>query len=197
MITDSRDSLRSSMRILRRKLPVSVRKSLSRKAALHCHHWPVFNKAKRIGFYWPINGETSPLPIMNLARRMGKSCWLPVIRPWAVANLGFAEIGSNRRLVRHRWGFYEPRGRRLFDAGHLDMLIIPLTAFDVRGNRLGMGGGYYDRALRKLRRKKPVRVGLAFDFQQTALLMHKPWDIPLDAVLTPGGVIRCSKRRQP
>ena len=72
----------------------------------------------------------------------------------------------------------------------LDIVLLPLLAFDDRGNRLGMGGGYYDRLFAsRLHRKtkQPLRVGLAFDCQQAERLPMQAWDVPLHAVVTESG----------
>ena len=63
---------------------------------------------------------------------------------------------------------------------------MPLLGFDLKGNRLGMGGGYYDRCLafKKSKVKKPILLGFAYDFQQVDLLSAEPWDIGLDAIAT-------------
>jgi 5-formyltetrahydrofolate cyclo-ligase len=70
----------------------------------------------------------------------------------------------------------------------LDLVLTPLVGFDHKGNRLGMGGGYYDRSfaflLRRQNWKKPRLVGLAYDFQQLDKLPAKNWDVPLTAVAT-------------
>lgn len=60
---------------------------------------------------------------------------------------------------------------------------MPLVAFDTKGNRLGMGGGFYDRAL-KLRTQKPTRIGIAYSVQQALNIPHANWDVPLHAIAT-------------
>lgn len=139
--------------------------------------------------------EISPLPVVEFARRCGKSCYLPVIRP--SGELGFAPCRSPQRMLRHRWGFRQPVGGRFIPLARLDVLVMPLLAFDERGNRLGMGGGYYDRTLRNSRRGKPFRLGMAFEVQQADRLTAMPWDVRLDGVLTPSR-LRCFRQeRQP
>jgi 5-formyltetrahydrofolate cyclo-ligase len=76
----------------------------------------------------------------------------------------------------------------------LDVVVLPVVGFDPRGNRLGMGAGYYDRALRRrLERgaawRRPLLVGVAFACQQLDDIPASPWDVPLDLVVTERGVI--------
>ena len=137
--------------------------------------------------------EISPLPLAKLAHRYGKSCYLPVIRP--SGELGFSPYRPAQRLQKHRWGFRQPVGCRFIPLARLDVLVMPLLAFDCSGNRLGMGGGYYDRTLRNMRSGKPYRLGLAFDAQQAECLPVMPWDIRLDGVLTPSGLTRFRRGR--
>jgi len=69
---------------------------------------------------------------------------------------------------------------------------VPLLGFDISGNRLGYGAGYYDAGLRHLRRERSVTaIGLAFDEQEFPAIPHEPQDERLDMILTPSRVIRC------
>ena len=73
-------------------------------------------------------------------------------------------------------------------ANLLDMIFVPLVAFDLNGFRIGMGSGYYDRTFEKKLEikdmKSPVLIGLAYEFQKQECLNHQPWDVPLDMVVT-------------
>ena len=73
-------------------------------------------------------------------------------------------------------------------ANFLDIVFVPLVAFDLNGFRIGMGSGYYDRTFEKKLAikdpKYPVLIGLAYEFQKQECLNHQPWDVPLDMVVT-------------
>ena len=72
-----------------------------------------------------------------------------------------------------------------------EVLIVPLVAFDARGNRLGYGGGFYDRTLERLRAKRPtLAIGFAFDAQEADALPLEPTDQPLDLIVTESRVLR-------
>jgi 5-formyltetrahydrofolate cyclo-ligase len=99
-------------------------------------------------------------------------------------------------LVRNRFGIPEPVCGQAMASRWLDLVFVPLVAFDATGTRLGLGAGFYDRALawRHLRRswRGPRLIGLAYSFQQVPAIAQQPHDVHLDAVVTDRGVIRCS-----
>ncbi len=102
----------------------------------------------------------------------------------------FARLGPRPRLKKNRFGIPEPpsfrRERR--QGRRLDFVVVPLVAFDRAGRRLGMGGGYYDRAFAGARR--PVLAGLAYAFQQVPRLPERSWDVPMDLIVTEREVVR-------
>ncbi len=128
----------------------------------------------------------------------GKRTYLPVLHG---RRLWFLPYDSETPLARNRFGILEPdvspKRRRALEA--LDMVLVPLVAFDEQGNRLGMGGGYYDRTfaylLGRRRWTRPLLVGVAYEFQCSAALPTRPWDVPLQAVATERG-LRFFARRQ-
>jgi len=112
----------------------------------------------------------------------------------------FAQITTAARsLRRNRFGIAEPEGARLASARLLDVVFLPLVGFDRHGVRLGMGGGYYDRAFafRRLRTvwHAPLLVGIGYASQQVEHIAPAAHDVPLDLVITERGVIRCVRVR--
>ncbi len=88
-------------------------------------------------------------------------------------------------MYKNCYGILEPKQQQAIPIEDLDILFVPLVAFDDELNRLGMGGGYYDRALsRSPRPRRPLLIGLAHQGQKVAQLNTQYWDIPLDMVLT-------------
>ncbi len=77
----------------------------------------------------------------------------------------------------------------------IDVVLVPLVAFDALGHRLGMGGGFYDRTFARRKRKLPLLVGIAHDFQQVERLAVAPWDIDLDMVVSDRRIYRTGRRR--
>jgi 5-formyltetrahydrofolate cyclo-ligase len=102
-----------------------------------------------------------------------------------------------QKLIKNRYGILEPpiNNQRLTPTWSLDLVLMPLVAFDAKGNRLGMGAGFYDRTFdvhNHPYRPKPKLLGLAYDFQETSGLKPEPWDVPLDYIVTPSRIIKCS-----
>ncbi len=184
--------LRAEMRHRRRRLPAARRAAHARRAATLFAASPLFRRARHIAVYLPVAGEADPLPLAELAWRRGKRVYAPVVDAVHRGRLGFAPIPPDGALRPNRWGIPEPAGRpALRPPRRLDLVIVPLVAFDRRGHRLGMGAGYYDRtfAFRHRRRwRRPWLVGLAYGFQEVPRLQAHPWDVPLDAVLTEQGL---------
>jgi len=151
---------------------------------------PLFIECRHLAVYCPIKGEMSPLPILELALRQGKHCYLPVIHPDQTGHLAFVEVKTDDPLTPNRFGIlepvYEPTRTLLPEA--LDVVLTPLVAFDNQGRRLGTGGGYYDRTFSFLKRdpkpKKPALIGLAYAFQHIQELPEESWDILLTGILT-------------
>jgi 5-formyltetrahydrofolate cyclo-ligase len=147
----------------------------------------IMNRAIRIGAYMSFDGEVNCQYFLNFEKLRKKRIFLPVL---AKSKLIFSPLKSAEKMVQNQYGILEPvyQKREAIDARDLDVVIVPLVAFDEQCNRLGMGGGFYDRcfAFRKHRRKwrKPLLIGVAYDFQRVDSLQPEPWDVPLDAVVT-------------
>ena len=143
---------------------------------------------RRIGFYLPMHEEIDLIPLLNAALWLKRACYLPVIPQRGARRLWFSRIGSRGSWYQNRFGIFEHAARERRRAQQLDVLFLPLVAFDAQGNRLGMGGGYYDASLAYLRARrvfrKPKLIGVAYDFQRVPSLPSEAWDVPLDAVLT-------------
>lgn len=150
----------------------------------------LFRVSRRIALYWANDGEIDPTVIFERALVLGKQVYLPVLSRVAHDRLWFAPASLDTQLRANRFGIPEPcvPAHALIRAQAIDVLFVPLVAFDAAGNRLGMGGGYYDRSLAFLalrqRWRKPHVVGLAYDFQRIPSMPANTWDVPLAAVAT-------------
>ena len=125
----------------------------------------------------------------------GKKYSLPVIPPPGRRRMRFARLGPDTSFTKNRYGILEPDvpAGSLATALELDVVLVPLVAFDRRGGRLGMGGGYYDATFAFLASRtcwhEPKLVGVAFSFQEVPHIDSDPWDIPLSAVVTERGAV--------
>lgn len=152
-----------------------------------------FRTAKHIALYLATNGELDTGPIIDLCRRTAKRIYLPVLHPFRRGRLFFCEWREDALLRPNRFGILEPDCRRngSIDLRALDLVLVPLVAFDASAQRIGMGGGYYDRTLGRVRTAsawpRPRLVGLAHELQRVPSITTRPWDVPLDAVITEAG----------
>jgi 5-formyltetrahydrofolate cyclo-ligase len=110
--------------------------------------------------------------------------------------MSFVPLQCGAPLRRNAFGIEEPAGHARVALLTLDAVLVPLVAFDARGHRLGMGAGFYDRALRRRLDgrqtfRRPRLIGVAYAIQQAAAIERAPWDVALDLVVTERGVIRC------
>lgn len=195
-----KSGLRRELRARRRAIEPAVAHRAARRLAGHLGrlHW--FRRSRHIGFYWPADGEISALPAIQRACQHGKHLYLPVLHGTHGQRLRFAPFRPGANLRLNRFAIPEPMvpRRHWRGAGRMDLLLVPLVGFDRAGQRLGMGGGFYDRTLAALamRRhwRRPRTVGLAYAFQELPSLPREPWDVPLDAVCTEEGCMRSSAR---
>lgn len=135
--------------------------------------------------YMPMRSEIDPLPAMGALHAMGARLCVPVIAGRGLP-LDFREWTPDAPLVDGPFGARIPAGG---DWLIPDRLIVPLVGFDAACNRLGYGGGYYDRTLARLKAARPVlAIGFAFAAQCLPTIPTEPTDIALDAIVTEDGV---------
>lgn len=134
-------------------------------------------------FYLPFNGEISPLPLIKTLQKQGKRCALPTLHPFTENYLQFFEYHSVQDLAPNRFGILEPKlnVQKIVPLDEIKMIFVPLVACDKQHNRLGMGGGFYDRTLAQM--PNAITVGLAHQCQQLETLPVESWDMPLDYIL--------------
>lgn len=144
----------------------------------------------QVGAYLANDGEPSLTPTIEMLWYNNHRVNLPVIHPFSGRHLLFQHYEKNSPMSNNRYGILEPKLNcsQLCIVQNLDFLLMPLVAFDQQGNRLGMGGGYYDRTLAQAQQQqweKPCLIGIAHQCQEVAALPVASWDIPLDYIVTP------------
>jgi 5-formyltetrahydrofolate cyclo-ligase len=146
-------------------------------------HW---QGAHTIVLYNNTPDEVQTQALITAAWRSQKNCYLPCLSPEPESGLAFRLHQASKPLISNRYGILEPAPeQRSIAVTDVDLLVIPLVAFDIRGNRLGMGKGYYDRALSIGKEgNKPWLVGLAYACQQVDAVPVDTWDVPLDLIIT-------------
>lgn len=186
-------AIRRRMRECRRALTTRQRNDAARRAAANLLHSAAFRRSQRIALYFAMEGELDPAPLLRAALAQGKQCFVPVLAPGQRGHMWFAPITATSNLRRNRFGISEPIHQRRHRVAprHLDLVLVPLVAFDAYGHRIGMGGGYYDRAFafRKVRHRwrKPLLIGYAYAFQRLPTIAAQSWDVDLDAIVTERG----------
>jgi 5-formyltetrahydrofolate cyclo-ligase len=185
-----RAAVRKQLRKRRRALEEGARREAALGLLRVAAASRVFRRSTRIAFYVPNDGELDVMPLLERAWTRRKRCFLPVLDPLPPPRLRFLPYETGDRLIANRFGIPEPEraARDRIDAAALDLILLPLVAFDEAGNRLGMGGGFYDRTLGFLLRRRhwhrPVCYGVAFEFQRIERITAAAWDVPLDGCLT-------------
>ncbi len=186
----NKSTLRRHLKALRSGIKPDERSKAALRALRLALRHGLFLRARRIGFYLPHGAEFDVLPLLNQALWMKRVCCLPVISGHDRV-LRFARLNGKNRMTANRYGIPEPSDPHPLRAQQLDILFMPLLGFDHQGQRLGMGGGYYDATLAYLTRrriwKKPLLIGVGYECQRVDTLPHDLWDAPLDAVLTERG----------
>ena len=141
---------------------------------------------KNIGGYYPSNYEIDDLDILDLLEKKNFKILLPVIKK--DNQMSFYSWSKNDPLIINKFGIPEPAQSKIF---YPDILLVPLVAYDNRLNRLGYGGGYYDRYIEKLEKiKKVIKIGLAFSFQKISSIPINQYDKRLDIIITEKEILR-------
>ncbi len=147
----------------------------------------VFMRAGRFAAFLSNDGEPELGPLFHRAAQLGKLAYLPSLHG---NSLWFLPFTLEAPMVTNRFGIAEPACHpdKRVKPYALDLVLVPLVAFDDLGSRLGMGGGYYDRAFAYLNARKrwrrPKLIGVAFEFQRADKIPTRPWDVRLDGIVT-------------
>lgn len=191
-------ALRSEL--LRQRAQLSA-EQVSRAAWLiNRHLWqlPALARCRRLACYVAVRKEADCRNVIAEAWSRNREVFLPVLH---AGELRFAAYRPDTSLVANCYAIPEPAPQEpvAYRGSQLDVVLVPLVGFDERGTRLGMGGGYYDRTFRYLLHRahwrRPRLIGIAYEFQRVDALRRKPWDVPLDTVVTDQCVYKCRPLR--
>jgi 5-formyltetrahydrofolate cyclo-ligase len=183
-------TLRRHLKHARAAIDTGERMRVSRRIVQRLARHPRYLKARRVAAYIGSKHEVDPMPLMYGASDLDKTFYLPVLHPFRDGRLLFCRWSPGDPLQKNRFDIPEPVPTRdnILPVQHLDLVIMPMLGFDPSLNRLGMGGGYYDRSLAFRRRRRcsrrPFLLGLAFEVQRIDHLERQPWDIDVDAVIS-------------
>jgi 5-formyltetrahydrofolate cyclo-ligase len=194
-----KSTLRQRLRIERRAIAPAEHARRSAMAAAAVKRMSSFKSGARVAIYLACHRETDTAALVLAARRRGVRLYVPVVSDLRHRRLRFHPLAGPLRSG--AFGIAVPRRRgRPVECRWFDMIVLPLVGVDAHGRRLGMGGGFYDRALRFRRARRcwngPRLVGFAFDCQRVASVHADPWDVQLDFLATESGIHRFAKGTQ-
>lgn len=184
----SSSNIRTNIRSKREKLsPITIKQdsNLVYKQIINSHY---LKNSTKIAIYLSYKNEIKTDQIIKWCWDNSKKIYLPVIDPVNKNKLLFIRYTKKTKLVLNKFNIYEPEIEitNTISPKDLDLIITPLVAFDNNCNRLGTGGGFYDRALAPFKKSlKPIAIGIAYDFQQVNNLIVNSWDIPMQSIFTP------------
>lgn len=189
-LSQQKQQLRRELRAARRALSPTDQVNASLGVCRQLVKLPAFLRSDRIAVYFNNDGEVNLDPLMNAAWKMGKTLYLPVLHPFKNGELVFMEYHPGHPVAVNRFGIPEPISHHdtRCPAWLLDLILTPLVGFDEAGNRMGMGGGFYDRTFAFLRNnskpRRPTLLGLAHECQKVEAITTESWDIPMDGIVT-------------
>jgi 5-formyltetrahydrofolate cyclo-ligase len=187
-----RGPIRARLRAVRREIDAAEQAAAADAIAAGIATLASWEPARRVAVYRADGGEIDPAPLARRARDEGKITYAPVLRGEV---LRFAPFDDATAWVANRYGIDEPEVSGIGEIGapELDLVIVPAVAVDAAGHRLGMGAGWYDRTFAWLaeaaRPATPRLIAIMHDIGVVDEIMSQPWDVPMDAIVTPTRLI--------
>jgi 5-formyltetrahydrofolate cyclo-ligase len=189
MSSEDRALLRQYFREKRNQLTTEVQRQHAIDCLNICLQSNVLQSTSNVACYLANDGELDPWDIIEFCWQQGTQVLLPVVDPERPGYLNFVKYRRDSSMQVNRFGIAEPivTYDSICKLEKIDIIFAPLVAFDQYGNRLGMGGGFYDRTLAPIRQYNlgPRLIGLAHDCQQADKIPADGWDIPLQSIITP------------
>ena len=189
----TRSEIRNAVRQARNAIPTETSAELSRQICVSVMELESYQQSQNVAAFLAFDGEADPMHLMQQAVIDGKDVFVPMVIDKS-APLRFAPWRPDGLKKPNRYGIMEPQvdESEMLDANQLDFVVTPLVAFDGSCNRIGVGGGYYDRSFAFLNDasekgvtvERPLLCGFAFAVQRVAAIPAEPWDVRLNFVAT-------------
>jgi 5-formyltetrahydrofolate cyclo-ligase len=181
-------AIRREQRRVRKSLTADDRAAADAAIRRHTMHLPAFRRARNVATYFAFDGEPDIAALLSAKGNATKNFFAPIITR---RDMRFGRVGAGTRMRRNWFGIAEAQPEAIARRQALDIVLMPLVAFDHTGSRLGMGGGYYDRYFNFLKDRthfvRPKLFGIAYSCQQVELVPREQWDVPLWGVITEKG----------
>ncbi len=181
----NRSELRNMLRRRRRALSVEQQCRAGQALCKVLQSQLKLLAGQHVAVYLSNDGEINPEALQKYLWQTGVNCYLPVIGEQR--EMSFILYTPDTPLKKNRFGIPEPElaGAKTVLPKDLDVVFVPLTGFDLKGQRLGMGGGFYDRTFAFVTMvSKPILIGLAHECQKVDSIPTEAWDIPLAGIAT-------------
>jgi 5-formyltetrahydrofolate cyclo-ligase len=187
---ETRQSLRKAFRDKRLSLSSEQQTTSAQGLLKQYQKSALFQGAQNVALYLPFNGEVNTQPLIDYLWSVKRDVFVPILHPFCKGHLLFQAFTHDTKMRENHFGILEPMldVQGVCPVEKLHVILTPLVAFDLTGNRLGMGGGFYDRTLTGLasleEKRQPIVVGLAHELQKSAAIPAETWDVRLAYILT-------------
>ncbi len=188
----SKEAVRKDMLRRRKEQSLHDVELLSAKAQNILLSQKIWQEAQRVALYMPTQGEIQTQDLCSQAWGQGKKVFLPRCQQDKQGHMDFIACQNMQDLAVGKYGIVEPKHDMVAPDQttlQLDILLIPGVAFTPKGQRIGYGGGYYDRFLHILSEDKVLCVGFAFSWQIVDVLPTQEWDVPVQALISDEGIL--------
>ncbi len=188
----SKEAVRKDMLRRRKEQSLHDVQLLSSKAQNLLLSQKVWQEAQHVALYMPTQGEVQTQDLCTQAWGQGKKVFLPRCQQGKQGHMDFIACQNMQDLTVGKYGIVEPKQDIMASDQttlQLDILLIPGVAFTPKGQRIGYGGGYYDRFLQFLNKDKVLCMGFAFSWQIVDALPTQEWDIPVQALVSDEGIL--------
>ncbi len=184
--------LRLKIRTIRKGIAISEGFKSAIALSYQLQKSAILKNPQKVAVYLANDGELNTNFLIKTLKAKGHKVYLPILYG---SKLKFSKI--NNQFVKNRFGILEPKIKNLIHPYQLNTILMSLVAFDKSCNRLGMGGGFYDRSFAFLttreKFKYPKLYGIAYECQKLEKLAINPWDVPLDGVISPNNFYKSIK----
>ena len=186
------DELRRRNRKRRAELDEAALALAASELSKRLNELPEYQQSNRIAAYFAVNGEIGLTPLIENALAAGKQLYLPNLDQ---QSLRFSPYFLTQKMRINKFRLPEPdvEASEMLQPDALDLVLAPLVAFDADCNRIGMGGGFYDRSFSFRKNpaiKKPVLIGVAHELQRVERIVPQDWDVRLDMIVTDQALYR-------